>query len=66
MDLLARKFKGQFKYADRIGAKNTIVLGDDEISEGKATIKDMKTGDQEKVSFENIGGTLRKKASENI
>ena len=46
MDDLQRNFKGQFKYADRINARYTIVLGDNEIEKGAATLKNMETGDQ--------------------
>lgn len=54
MDDLLRNFKGQFKYADRLGVKYTVVLGDDEIAKKAATVKNMETGEQEEVPFENI------------
>lgn len=50
-DLCARGLKAQMKYADRIGAKYTIVLGDDELASGKAALKDMKTGETRPVSI---------------
>ena len=34
------------KYADKIGAKFSIVLGDNEIAENKAMLKNMKSGEQ--------------------
>lgn len=58
MDLLARNFKGQFKYADRIGALKTITIGDNELESGEATVKDMQTGEQTKVAFEDIADNL--------
>ena len=39
------------KYADKVGAANVLVLGDNEISENKALIKNMKTGAQIETSL---------------
>lgn len=50
-DLCARGLKAQMKYADRLGAKFTIVIGDDELQSGKAELKDMKTGEKRKISL---------------
>ena len=33
------------KYADKIGAKYTMVLGDDEVASGKAKVKNMDSGE---------------------
>ena len=41
-----KKIKNQFKYADKLKIPYTIVIGDDEVKEGKITIKNMKTGEQ--------------------
>ncbi len=60
MDLLARNFKGQFKYADRIHAKYTVVIGDNELNEGKVAIKTMATSEQRVVSIESIIEELKK------
>lgn len=59
-DLCARGLKAQMKYADRIGAKFTIVIGDDELQSGKAELKNMKTGEKQKISIgeEFIDGYL--------
>ncbi len=50
-DLCARGLKAQMKYADKIGARYTMVLGDDEIETGKAELKHMKTGEKKKISI---------------
>lgn len=50
-DLCARGLKAQMKYADRIGAKFTVVIGDDELQSGKAELKNMKTGEKRTVSI---------------
>ncbi|MBQ1715520.1 MAG: histidine--tRNA ligase [Firmicutes bacterium] len=60
MDDLQRNFKGQFKYADRINARYTIVLGDNEIEKGAATLKNMETGDQVEVKFEDLYESITK------
>ncbi len=50
-DLCARGLKAQMKYADRIGAKFTLVLGDDELQSGEAELKDMETGEKKRISI---------------
>jgi len=43
-DTTGRGLKAQMKYADRLGAAYSAVIGDNELSEGRAKIKDMSTG----------------------
>lgn len=50
-DLCARGLKAQMKYADKIRARYTMVLGDNEIESGKAELKNMKTGEKVKISI---------------
>lgn len=50
-DVNARCLKAQMKYADKIGAKYCLVLGDDELAAGKAELKNMKTGEKKKISL---------------
>ncbi len=50
-DMNDRALKAQMKYADKIGAKYTIVLGDNELETNRADIKNMKTGEKEKISL---------------
>lgn len=58
-DLMNRSLKAQMKYADKKGFSHTIVLGDDEIENGKAVLKDMKTGEQKDVSLDSIVDRLK-------
>ena len=44
------------KYANKIGAKNTVVLGTDELEKGIATIKNMETHEQKEVALDEIAG----------
>lgn len=50
-DVNDRGLKAQMKYADKIGAKYSIVLGDDELAAGKAEMKNMETGEKKKISL---------------
>ena len=53
-DYLGRSVKAQMKYANKIGAHFSFVLGDDDISSNKAVVKNMETGEQEEVSLDKI------------
>ncbi len=53
-DYLDRSLKAQMKYADKMGARYTIVLGDTEIDENKAKLKNMETGEAVEVSLCDI------------
>lgn len=50
-DIVGRSLKAQMKYADKIGAKFSIVLGDSEIESGKAQLKNMETGEKAEISL---------------
>ncbi len=45
-DLLDRSFKSQMKYANKLGTKYLVVLGSNELEQGKGQIKNMETGKQ--------------------
>ena len=59
MDVMGRSLKNQFKHANRINAKKTIVIGDSELESGKLTIKDMDSGDQTEVAMDKIVEALK-------
>jgi histidyl-tRNA synthetase len=46
IDVMGRKFKDQISYANTIGASHVVIVGKNELDEGKVALKDMKTGDQ--------------------
>ena len=50
-DLCSRGLKAQMKYANKIGAAFTVVLGDDELANKKAKMKNMKTGEEKPISL---------------
>ncbi len=45
-----KKFKQKMSYADKLGVPYILLLGEDEITQGKASLKDMATGEQTLVS----------------
>ena len=61
IDDLQRNFKGQFKYADRLGAKYAVVIGDNELETGVATLKDMEKGEQSEAKFDDLIDELKKR-----
>ncbi|GED19176.1 MULTISPECIES: histidine--tRNA ligase [Kurthia] len=54
IDYAGRKMKAQMKAANRLEAKYVMVLGSSELEEQAVNIKNMETGDQEKVPFHDV------------
>lgn len=52
-DIVGRGLRAQMKYADKIGAKFSMVLGDNEIEQGKAVIKNMSSGEQTEIVLDD-------------
>ncbi len=53
-DVAGRSLKAQMKFADKIGARYTMVLGDNEIEQGKANLKNMDNGEVTEVELESL------------
>lgn len=53
-DLKNRNLKAQLKYADRLGTRYVAAIGEDEAAKGAANVKNMKSGCEESVKFENL------------
>ena len=51
-DVVGRGLKAQMKYANKIGAKFSVVLGDDEIANGAARLKNMDSGEQTDIPLD--------------
>ena len=51
-DLMDRSFRSQMKYANKIGAKYLLVLGENEIKSGKADLKNMQSGKISKINID--------------
>ncbi|PUB12270.1 histidine--tRNA ligase [Paenisporosarcina sp. OV554] len=54
MDYLDRKIKAQMKSADRLNAKFSVVIGDNELESGKISLKYLANGNQQQLTFEEI------------
>lgn len=69
-DICGRGLKAQMKYANKIGAKFTLVLGDNEVESGKATLKKMSDSSEREISLnelvEELGEEIRKILFESI
>ena len=59
-DYQGRKMKTQFKAADRLKARYTAVLGDDELARGEIALKSMATGEQRYVPIADLAAELLK------
>lgn len=53
------KMKKQMRYADLKGINSVLMVGEEEINEGLFTLKNMKTGDQEKVDLNQLIGLFK-------
>ena len=53
-DVVGRSLKAQMKYADKIGARYTAVIGSDEIAQGKVNVKNMSTGESTPLGLEDF------------
>ena len=51
-DLNSRSVKAQMKYANKLGAKYTVVIGDSELESGIVKLKNMETGEQTEVTMD--------------
>jgi histidyl-tRNA synthetase len=53
-DVVGRSLKAQMKYANKIGAKYTLIIGDSEIDAGRAQLRDMQSGEQTEVVLDSF------------
>lgn len=54
MDLNQRSVRAQMKYADKLGARYNIVIGDNEVEQGTAKLKDMTTGEETEIALDTF------------
>lgn len=60
IDHMNRSLKAQFKYADKLGVKYVVAIGETELSSGEVKIKNMFDGTQEAVKTQDIYSYLLK------
>jgi histidyl-tRNA synthetase len=51
---MKKSVKAQMKYANKIGARFTLVLGEDEIANRSAKIKNMQSGEEQVVNLDDL------------
>jgi len=54
MDYGSRGLKAQLKYADRLGAKKVLMIGENELESGKVILRDMSSGMQEEMPLDDL------------
>ncbi|MBT3259776.1 MAG: histidine--tRNA ligase, partial [Deltaproteobacteria bacterium] len=58
LDYGGKGLKSQMKKANRLDAQNVLIVGDDEAAAKRAILRDMNTGEQTEVDFNNLVSTL--------
>lgn len=54
MDLNQRSVRAQMKYANKLDARYNVVIGDNEVEEGTAKLKDMATGEETEIALDTF------------
>ncbi|MCS7263669.1 MAG: histidine--tRNA ligase [Armatimonadetes bacterium] len=65
-DYLGRSLKAQMRYADKLGARFVLILGEDEMRDGFVTVRDMQKSEQWREPFDKIVSTIANALSERI
>ena len=58
-DGVSRQPARRMERANRIGARAAVVIGDDDIAQGVAQVKDLASGEQEAVALADVPRRLR-------
>ncbi len=53
-DHTGRGLRAQMKYADKLGCRYTLVLGDNETDSGRASVKNMENGEQTEIELDKL------------
>ncbi len=60
IDTMNRNLKGQMKYANKLNARYSVVIGENEIEKGIVTLKNMYSGEQKEISAIDITKEIEK------
>lgn len=60
-DTVERSVKAQMKYANKIGAKYSVILGDSELESGRVELKEMTTSEKNEVALADLLDILKEK-----
>mgnify|MGYP004523185915 CR=1 FL=1 len=58
-DTIGRSVKAQMKYANKLGVRFTMILGDDELANGQGVLKNMETGETRTVPLADLAEALK-------
>lgn len=58
-DHMKRSVRAQMKYANKIGARFSTIIGDNEIETGQTDLKNMETGDVTKINLDDISSEFK-------
>lgn len=61
-DTVERSVKAQMKYANKIGALYSVIIGDTELQENKLELKNMAEGTSETISLSQLPAIIKQKA----
>ena len=53
-DIVGRSLKSQMKYANKLSARYTLIIGDSEVESGIAKLRDMQTGEEKEVDINSF------------
>ena len=53
-DIVGRSLKAQMKYANKLGAEYTLIIGDSEVESGRAQLRNMNDGNQTEVELDSF------------
>ena len=53
-DIVGRSIKAQMKYADKLGARYALIVGQNEVETGRVTVKDMQGGESFEASLDGL------------
>ena len=59
MDFAGRSMKAQMKQANKLGAKYSVIIGEDEIAEGVVMLRSMEDSSQEKVPMNQVAEKIK-------
>lgn len=59
-DYMDRSVKAQMKYANKLQAKYTVIIGSQELSDNRANVKNMETGEQTELALDKIAEFITK------
>ena len=60
-DYKNRSVKAQMKYANKLNARYTIIIGDNELETNTGRIKNMETGEQTEIALDQLASVLEER-----